>query len=192
VAVLANQYLAQLPESVRTVVLGTVRTQVVLQVEYDDARLLERRFAPRLSADDLMGLSRYEIAMRPSLDDQAIVPVTGMTLRLSDPVRDAGGLARVSREHNGMARAGVEAALTAGWRPPANRGGWAAATGSGRHEGPGVAIGVVVASSTSTRSGLARGAHLGQICRGISPLSFDKARSGGTWGQRGSTPCRSP
>jgi hypothetical protein len=113
VAVLANQYLAQLPESVRTVVLGTVRTQVVLQVEYDDARLLERRFAPSLSADDLMGLSRYEIAMRPSLDDQAIVPVTGMTLRLSDPVRDAGALARVSREHNGMARAGVEAALTA-------------------------------------------------------------------------------
>ena len=38
-AVLANQYLAQLPESVRAAVLGTVRSQVVFQVEYDDARL---------------------------------------------------------------------------------------------------------------------------------------------------------
>ena len=54
-AVLANQYLAQLPESVRAAVLGTARSQVAFQVEYDDARLLERRFEPSLAADDLMG-----------------------------------------------------------------------------------------------------------------------------------------
>src|SRR6185437_6021390 len=67
-AVLAKQYLAQLPDGVRAAVLGTVRSQVVFQVEYDDAKLLERRFAPSLTASDLMGLGRYEIALRPSVD----------------------------------------------------------------------------------------------------------------------------
>jgi len=75
-AVLANQYLAQLPDGVRAAVLGTVRSQVVFQVEYDDAKLLERRFAPSLTASDLMGLGRYEIALRPSVDGQTGLPVT--------------------------------------------------------------------------------------------------------------------
>jgi hypothetical protein len=112
-AVLANQYLAQLPESVRAAVLGTVRSQMCFQVEYDDARLLERRFAPSLTADDLMGLGRFEIALRPSVDGQTAMPVTGLTLPLGEPVREAGELARVSREHWGRARAEVEAELAA-------------------------------------------------------------------------------
>ena len=40
-AVLANQYLAQLPDSVRSAVLGTIRSQVAFQVEHEDARLLD-------------------------------------------------------------------------------------------------------------------------------------------------------
>jgi hypothetical protein len=112
-AVLANQYLAQLPESVRAAVVGTVRSQVVFQVEYDDARLLERRFAPSLAADDLMGLERYEVAMRPCVDGQTLAPVTGTTLPLGDPVRDGDELARAARERWGRARAEVEVGLRA-------------------------------------------------------------------------------
>ncbi len=112
-AVLANQYLAQLPDSVRTAVLGTVRSQVVFQVEYDDARLLERRFAPSLTAADLMGLTRFEIAMRPSVDGQTAAPVTGMTLPLGEPVRDGAALAQTARAQWGRARAEVEADLAA-------------------------------------------------------------------------------
>jgi hypothetical protein len=104
-AVLANQYLAQLPES--------VRSQVVFQVEHDDARLLERRFAPSLAADDLMGLARYEIAMRPCVDGQTLAPTTGSTLSLTEPIRDGDELARASRERWGRARAEVEADLVA-------------------------------------------------------------------------------
>jgi hypothetical protein len=112
-AVLANQYLAQLPESVRAAVLGTVRSQVVFQVEHDDARLLERRFAPNLTADDLVGLGRYEIALRASVDGHTTLPVTGMTLPLGEPVRDGSELARAARERWGRARAEVEAELAA-------------------------------------------------------------------------------
>jgi hypothetical protein len=120
-AVLANQYLAQLPENVRAAVLGTVRSQVAFQVEYDDARLLERRFAPMLTADDLMGLGRFEIALRPSVDGQTSAPVTGVTLPLGDPVRDGGELAQASRAKWGRVRAEVEAELAA--RAATGRGG---------------------------------------------------------------------
>ena len=112
-AVLANQYLAQLPESVRAAVLGTVRSQVAFQVEYDDARLLERRFAPNLTANDLVGLGRFEIALRPSVGGQTTVPVTGVTLPLGDPVRDASELAQAARTRWGRTRTQVEAELAA-------------------------------------------------------------------------------
>lgn len=111
--VLANQYLAQLPENVRAAVLGTVRSQVAFQVEYDDARLLERRFAPSFMADDLTGLGRFEIALRPSVDGQTTTPVTGVTMPLNGPVRDAAELAQRSRAEWGLARAEVEAGLAA-------------------------------------------------------------------------------
>ncbi len=112
-AVLANQYLAQLPESVRAAVLGTVRSQVAFQVEYDDARLLERRFAPSLTANDLVGLGRFEIALRPSVGGQTTLPVTGVTLPLGDPVRDASELAQAARTRWGRTRTQVEAELAA-------------------------------------------------------------------------------
>jgi hypothetical protein len=112
-AVLANQYLAQLPDSVRAAVLGTVRSQVAFQVEYDDARLLERRFAPSLTADDLMGLGRYEVAIRASAGGQTVSPATGMTLPLREPVRESAELARAAREQWGRPRADVEAELRA-------------------------------------------------------------------------------
>lgn len=116
-AVLANQYLAQLPESVRAAVLGTVRSQVVFQVEHDDATLLAKRFAPSLGADDLMGLGRREVAIRACVDGTTLAPVTGMTLPLAAPVRAADELARLSRERYGKPRAEVEADLRARAEP---------------------------------------------------------------------------
>lgn len=112
-AVLANQYLAQLPDSLRPAVLGTIRSQVVFQVEHEDARLLERRFAPSLAADDLMGLARFEIALRPCVDGQTLAPVTGVTLPLAAPVRDEDELAHAARERWGRSRADIEADLAA-------------------------------------------------------------------------------
>jgi hypothetical protein len=112
-AVLANQYLAQLPEAVRTAVLGTVRSQVVFQVEHDDARLLEKRFAPSLTSDDLTGLARYEVAIRPSVQGETAPPATGVTLPLDPPMREAAELAGAARERWGRARAEVERDLVA-------------------------------------------------------------------------------
>jgi hypothetical protein len=108
--VLAHQYLGQLTDDVKLAVLGTARTQVVFQVEHDDARSLAPRFAP-LTADDLQGLAAHEVALRPCIDGATARPVTGLTLPLPDAVADGAALAHRSREQFGVARVDVEAAL---------------------------------------------------------------------------------
>ena len=107
---LAHQYLAQLPESVKAAVLGTVRTQVTFALEHDDAGVLARRFGP-LGQDDLKGLATYEIAVRPCVNGTTLAPVTGTTLPLPEPTHDADELAHASRERYGLPRADVEQAI---------------------------------------------------------------------------------
>jgi hypothetical protein len=118
--ILAHQYLGQLSEAIRTAVFGTTRTQIAFQVEHDDAKVLATRFAP-LTAADLSGLAAYEIAMRPCVGGATIAPVTGRTLPLSESTIDGAALAVAAREHFGVARAEVEAALRARVEGPARR-----------------------------------------------------------------------
>jgi hypothetical protein len=109
--VMANQYLSQLSPEMRAAVLGTVRSQVVFQVEHDDARLLEPRFAPTLSAADLSGLAAYEVALRLCAGNQVLAPMTGTTLPLPEPTGDPADVRERSRARYGTARADVETAI---------------------------------------------------------------------------------
>jgi hypothetical protein len=111
--VLANQHLSQLPETTRAAVLGTVRSQVIFQVEREDARLLESRFAPTLTTTDLTGLAAYEVALRLCAGNQVLPPTTGTTLPLPEPNSDPDKLRAASRQHYGRPRAEIEAAIEA-------------------------------------------------------------------------------
>jgi hypothetical protein len=111
--ILAHQYLGQLPSPLQAAVMGTARSSVTFQLDHEDASTLERRFLPLLTADDLMGLPAYEIAARMCVDGQTRTPVTGRTLPLDEPIRDAFGLLRASRRRYGTPRLDVEAALRA-------------------------------------------------------------------------------
>jgi hypothetical protein len=107
---LAHQHLGQLPEAIKRAVLGTVRSSVVFQLDYDDARVFEHRLAP-LTAEDLTGLPAYEVAMRLCVDSQTGRPVTGMALPLGAATTDGARIAEQSRMRYGMERPGIEAAL---------------------------------------------------------------------------------
>ncbi len=109
---LAHQHLGQLPEALKTAVLGTARTQLAFQLDYDDATTLARSFAP-LTRDDLMGLDRFEAAMRPCVGGRTLSPVTVTTLPFPESTSDADELAKLSRERWGVDRAEVEAGLQA-------------------------------------------------------------------------------
>lgn len=119
--VLAHQYLAQLTPSVKTAVLGTVRTQIVFQLERDDAHELAAAFAP-LTATDLHHLGVFEIAARLCTNGATASPVTGTTYPIPDPVRDGTALAATSRERYGLPVATVDEQITARFMPPVARG----------------------------------------------------------------------
>lgn len=112
--VLAHQYRRQLtPNLLAAVTGGTVRSSLVFQLDQDDAKALEPRYLPSLTADDLMGLRRYEVAARLCVDGQTRAPVTGRTLPLDEPTRDAFAVVQASRARYGTPREQVEAALRA-------------------------------------------------------------------------------
>lgn len=119
--VLAHQYLAQLTTPVKTAVLGTVRTQIVFQLERDDAHELAPAFAP-LTATDLHHLGAFEIAARLCTNGATAPPVTGTTYPTPDPTRDGAALAADSRERHGLPIDEVDAHIAARISPPAKRG----------------------------------------------------------------------
>jgi hypothetical protein len=108
--ILAHQLLGQLPETVKRAVLGTARSSVVFQLDYDDAKVFERRFAP-LTAADLGNLPNFEVALRLSVNGATQRPVTGMTLPLPDARSDNSELSRASADRYGVARSEVEEAI---------------------------------------------------------------------------------
>ena len=114
--ILANQYLGQLSEPIKRAVLGTVRSSVLFQLDYDDAKTLERRFAP-LTASDLMHLPAYEVAMRLCENSATGRPVTGVTLPPPEVQVDGEGLARHSAHRYGSSRSDVEVAIHARTTP---------------------------------------------------------------------------
>jgi Helicase HerA, central domain len=108
--ILAHQHLGQLPEAVKTAVRGTARTHVAFQIDYDDAKALARSFAP-LTPEEITALARYEIVMRPCVDNQVLTPVTGITAPPPEPTGDPATLAEASRTRYGTPRADVEQGL---------------------------------------------------------------------------------
>jgi hypothetical protein len=115
--ILAHQHLGQLSDNLKTAIMGTARTQLAFQLDYDDAAALSRSFAP-LTGDDLMGLERFEVAARLCVDGRTLSPVTLSTLALPEPTSDAAALIASSQQQYGTARAEVEAALLARIQSP--------------------------------------------------------------------------
>lgn len=108
---LSHQFLDQLPASVKAA-LGTVRSSVVFQLDYDDAQVMAKRLAP-LTAEDLMNLPQFEAVLRLSAGGQTQRPMTGTTLPPPEPIADGNALAAASRERYGQPRSDVEQAIKA-------------------------------------------------------------------------------
>lgn len=106
---LAHQHLGQLPTELKDGVLANARSRIHFGLGIDDARTLARDLEPHLSADDLRGLRRYEIAFRPCIDSQILPPATGMTRDLPPATPgQAERLRNMSRDRWGRDRAEIE------------------------------------------------------------------------------------
>lgn len=96
---LANQYMAQIPEDVQKAILGNAGTIMTFSLGASDAGILFKEFAEVFSENDLVNLSNYQLAMKLTVDGHSTRPFLAHTLPLpisSNQNRDK--VIRMSRE----------------------------------------------------------------------------------------------
>jgi hypothetical protein len=115
----AHQALPQIPRDLREVILANARSKVAFALSASDAKVMERLFAPALSAEDLQALDPFGIAALVALDDGAVArPVT---LATPPPPKSLGSAERVrrsSRAHYARPKEEIETALRAQVQKP--------------------------------------------------------------------------
>jgi hypothetical protein len=116
----AHQNLDQLPRELREVVLANARSKAVFALSASDARVMERLFAPSLTAADLQALDAHSIAAQVALDDGSTArPVTLTTPSPPTPLGSHEQVKRASRMNYARPRPEIEAELRQKIRGPA-------------------------------------------------------------------------
>ena len=76
--IMAHQYIGQLSQNndtrVRDAIFGNVGTIAAFRVGVDDTELLEKQFAPEISAYDLLNIDRYNAYIRILIDNAPTKP----------------------------------------------------------------------------------------------------------------------
>ncbi len=97
--VLANQYIAQIPEDVQKAIFGNCGSMISFVMGSEDAQVFSKEYGDKYSFDDLVSLNRHQIINRLSIDNILSQPFPASTLPLaksSNQNRDK--VIRVSRE----------------------------------------------------------------------------------------------
>lgn len=81
----ANQYLGQLPPSVRKTVFGNVANLLSFRVGADDAGIIAQEFKPLFGDEDLQNLPLREFYLKMSIDGQVQDSFSGRTIDLKHP-----------------------------------------------------------------------------------------------------------
>lgn len=81
--ILANQYIAQIPEEVQKAIFGNCGSMVSFVMGADDAGVFTKEFGNKYTAEDLVSLSRYQIINRLSIDNIVSKPFPALTLPLA-------------------------------------------------------------------------------------------------------------
>jgi len=81
----ANQFLGQLPPSIRETVFGNVANLLSFRVGADDASAVGQEFQPRFGPEDLLYLPLREFYLKMSIDGEVQEAFSGRTLDLEYP-----------------------------------------------------------------------------------------------------------
>lgn len=79
---LANQYMAQIPEEVTKAILGNAGTVATFALGAGDAEILFKEFAEVFTQNDLVNLSNYQIAIKMTIQGHTTRPFLANTLPL--------------------------------------------------------------------------------------------------------------
>ncbi len=109
--ILANQYIAQLDETVRDSIFGNAGTIISFRVGAADAEFLEREFEPIFTLNDLVNLPKYHIYLKLMIDGIAGDAFSATTLPpidLSKTEKNEEKVIRISRERYTADREEIE------------------------------------------------------------------------------------
>ncbi|HLD61411.1 MAG TPA: hypothetical protein VI998_00395, partial [Patescibacteria group bacterium] len=114
--IMAHQYIGQLSQNndtrVRDAIFGNVGTIAAFRVGVDDTELLEKQFAPEISAYDLLNIDRYNAYIRILIDNAPTKPFNMATLAPPKGNKEiASVIKELSRLKYGRDRAEVNAEI---------------------------------------------------------------------------------
>ncbi len=105
----ANQYIAQMEETVRDAVFGNVGTLVSFRVGATDASYLEKEFEPVFTQNDLINLDNRHMYLNMLINGVTSIPFSAMSLNTPEMIEDCSPIVKaVSREKYGKKREIVE------------------------------------------------------------------------------------
>ena len=81
--VLANQYIAQIPEEVQKAIFGNCGNIISFVMGADDAGVFEKEYGGRFTTEDLVSLGRYQIINKITVDGILSQPFPSHTLSLA-------------------------------------------------------------------------------------------------------------
>jgi hypothetical protein len=84
--IMANQYMAQVPEDIRAAIFGNIGTLLSFIVGAQDAFYLTKEFGERFKEEDLLALGNYQILTKLSIDGLTTAPFLAQTLPLPQSV----------------------------------------------------------------------------------------------------------
>ncbi len=105
----ANQYIAQMTETVRDAVFGNVGTTISFRVSADDAPLLIKQFEPTFEASDLIQMSNRNFIISMIVNGEKAPAFSASTLAIpATPKDNTAAIIEYSRSHFARARAEIE------------------------------------------------------------------------------------
>ena len=97
--ILANQYIAQIPQEVQDAIFGNCGSMVSFVMGAGDAAVFQKEFGQLYTVDDLVSLSRYQIINKLAIDNIISKPFPAGTLSLAKSSnKNREKVVRVSRE----------------------------------------------------------------------------------------------
>jgi len=107
--IMTNQYIDQLPLTVRQAIFGNVGTLGSFVVSQADASILEKEFAPVVSADDLVSLDAFSMYVKLCIDGMTSTPFSAKSLPPRyEKFHLREEIVQKSREKYGVPRAEIE------------------------------------------------------------------------------------
>ena len=105
----ANQYVAQMTDSVRDAVFGNVGTTITFQVSAEDAPILVKQFEPTFDASDLLQLNNRHFVISMIINGEKVPAFSATTLSIpASPQDNFSSIIEYSRVRYGRPREEVE------------------------------------------------------------------------------------